>query len=51
VYTIFVLVGLAVAAASSAPAARGQAGITIEPAMTKGPANARVTILEFSDYQ
>jgi hypothetical protein len=25
--------------------------LTIDPAMTKGPANASVTILEFSDYQ
>jgi hypothetical protein len=25
--------------------------ITIDPAMTKGPAGAPVTIIEFSDYQ
>ena len=25
--------------------------ITIEPVMTKGPSNAPVTIIEFSDYQ
>ncbi|MBI3625859.1 MAG: hypothetical protein HY215_06905 [Candidatus Rokubacteria bacterium] len=25
--------------------------LTLDPAMTKGPATARVTIVEFSDYQ
>jgi hypothetical protein len=31
--------------------ARAQVDITIEPSMTKGPAGAPVTIIEFSDYQ
>jgi len=26
-------------------------GVTIDPALTRGAANAPVTILEFSDYQ
>jgi hypothetical protein len=51
VYTIFSLVGLAVVAALIALPARAQTRLTIDPAMTKGPANASVTILEFSDYQ
>jgi hypothetical protein len=33
------------------PAARAQIDVTIEASMTKGPAGAPVTILEFSDYQ
>jgi hypothetical protein len=51
VYTIFSLVGLAVVAALIALPERAQTRLTIDPAMTKGPANASVTILEFSDYQ
>jgi protein-disulfide isomerase len=31
--------------------ARPDAPLTIDPAMTKGPATAPVTIVEFSDYQ
>lgn len=48
---MFSLVGLAVVAALIALPARAQTRLTIDPAMTKGPANAPVTILEFSDYQ
>lgn len=47
VYTIALV---AVALLSSA-AARAQVELTIEPAMVRGPQTARVTILEFSDYQ
>ena len=32
-------------------AAQAGAPFTIDPAMTKGPAAAPVTIVEFSDYQ
>jgi protein-disulfide isomerase len=31
--------------------ARAQVDLTIDPAMTRGPASAPVTIVEFSDYQ
>jgi hypothetical protein len=31
--------------------ARGQVGLSVDPAMTKGPATAPVTIVEFTDYQ
>lgn len=31
--------------------ARGQLLLTAAPSMTKGPATAPVTIIEFSDYQ
>jgi hypothetical protein len=31
--------------------APGQISLTINPAMTKGPETAPVTIVEFSDYQ
>jgi protein-disulfide isomerase len=33
------------------PGSRAQVQLTIEPAMTKGPATAKVTIVEFSDFQ
>jgi hypothetical protein len=33
------------------PRAPAQVTLTVESAMTKGPADARVTIVEFSDYQ
>ena len=33
------------------PAARADVELTIDPAMLKGPPEARVTIVEFSDYQ
>lgn len=29
----------------------GQVSLTIDPAMTKGPSTAPVTIVEFTDYQ
>jgi protein-disulfide isomerase len=33
------------------PGGRAQVNLTVEPAMTKGAATAKVTIVEFSDYQ
>ena len=33
------------------PRGRAQVTVTVETAMTKGPATAKVTIVEFSDYQ
>jgi len=34
-----------------APRGRAQVTLTIEPSMAKGAATAKVTIVEFSDYQ
>ena len=34
-----------------APHGRAQVQLTLEPSMTKGAADGRVTIVEFSDYQ
>lgn len=45
--TALLLVGLALAAARS----HAQVEITINPTMVKGPRDAAVTIIEFSDYQ
>jgi hypothetical protein len=33
------------------PRGRAQVQLTLEPSMTKGAAESRVTIVEFSDYQ
>jgi hypothetical protein len=46
VYTIVAVAILLLTSATAAPIR-----ITIEPVMTKGPAGAPVTIIEFSDYQ
>ncbi len=46
VYTI--LAGLLLLGAAPAAA---QVRISVDPAMTRGAAKARVTIIEFSDYQ
>jgi len=35
----------------AAPASRADIELTVDPAMVKGAADARVTIVEFSDYQ
>ena len=42
---------LAMAVTRAAPARAQVVDISAEPSMTKGPAGAQVTILEFSDYQ
>ena len=49
VYTI--LLGCALALALGAGRAPAQVELTVMPFMTKGPADAPVTIVEFSDYQ
>lgn len=48
VYTIAAAVILVLTLAAAAPA---QMRVTIEPVLTRGPADAPVTIIEFSDYQ
>ena len=40
-----------VSACSGQTDGSGAGTITLDPAMTKGPAEAAVTIVEFSDYQ
>ena len=51
VYTLhIVLLVLLLALARDARSAE-MLNLTVEPAMVKGPANAPVTIVEFSDYQ
>jgi hypothetical protein len=53
--TLLVALALAVVAGAAvlvlAPRGRAQVQITLEPSMTKGAAESRVTIVEFSDYQ
>jgi protein-disulfide isomerase len=41
----------ALALALQAGAAAAQVQLTVTPSMARGPANAPVTIVEFSDYQ
>jgi hypothetical protein len=48
---LVVLVVAAGAALLLVPRPRAQVQLTLEPSMTKGPASAPVTIVEFSDYQ
>ena len=45
------LVALWAAACSGQPESTALARITIDPAMARGPADAPVTIVEFSDYE
>ena len=53
VYYKFLLVicGLLAASVARPTAAGAQIELTVYAAMVKGPANAPVTIIEFSDYQ
>jgi hypothetical protein len=48
---LLVIVGLLVASAARPPLAGAQIELTVYAAMVKGPADAPVTIIEFSDYQ
>jgi hypothetical protein len=52
---LLVALALVVVAGASvlavAPRSRAQVQITLEPSMTRGAAESRVTIVEFSDYQ
>jgi protein-disulfide isomerase len=48
VYTIVVALIVALGVETAVPAPMR---VTIEPGMTRGPADAPVTIIEFSDYQ
>jgi protein-disulfide isomerase len=48
VYTIVVALVVALGVETAVPA---PIRVTIEPGMTLGPADAPVTIVEFSDYQ
>jgi hypothetical protein len=47
VYTIVLVSILVITSAGAGAPIR----ITVEPTMTRGPAGAPVTIIEFSDYQ
>ena len=52
VYTLHIAVlALLVALARDAGSTEILGNLTVEPTMVKGPANAPVTIVEFSDYQ
>lgn len=45
------IVALAVVGLTAGTAQAQHPSFTLTPAMTKGPANAPVTIVQFSDYQ
>ena len=52
VYTIrFLLLLMALACCVSVAGAQAPVDLTVEPSMVKGAPAARVTIVEFSDYQ
>jgi protein-disulfide isomerase len=50
-YTAALLLALAGCASVASRPAGGQVDLKVDPAMTKGKADAPVTIVEFSDYQ
>lgn len=49
--TLIAAITLATAPGAFAQDAPGAAKFTVNPGMSKGPATAPVTIVEFSDYQ
>ena len=49
--TLIAAVALVTASGAFAQDAAGTGKFTVNPAMSKGPATAPVTIVEFSDYQ
>lgn len=51
VYYTLSLVAVVIAGSLAPGAARGQVDLTAAPGMVKGPPDAPVTIVEFSDYQ
>ncbi|HSL48388.1 MAG TPA: thioredoxin domain-containing protein [Candidatus Deferrimicrobiaceae bacterium] len=51
VYTLRVAAGLLAAAWAAAATAQEAPRFTVDPAMTRGPAGAKVTIFEWSDYE
>jgi len=48
---LFVILALVVASAARPTVGSAQIELTVYAAMVKGPADAPVTIIEFSDYQ
>jgi len=48
---VYTIVALAISCSLTTGEARGQANLTAAPSMVKGASAARVTIVEFSDYQ
>lgn len=51
VYTLRVAAGLLAAAWAAAATAQEAPRFTVDPAMTRGPVGAKVTIFEWSDYE
>jgi protein-disulfide isomerase len=50
-YTVALALALAGSASVASRPAAGPVDLKVDPAMTKGTADAPVTIVEFSDYQ
>ena len=48
---VFVLLAVIALVTPGTRRARADVDLTVHPAMTRGPAGAPVTIVEFSDYQ
>jgi hypothetical protein len=51
VAVLFLLVAGVAVVLFLVPGGRAQVQLTLAPAMTRGAADSRVTIVEFSDYQ
>ncbi|HEX3175968.1 MAG TPA: hypothetical protein VHZ49_04780 [Methylomirabilota bacterium] len=48
---VYTIVFASIVALATGVPVRAQSQVTYEPMLTKGPATAPVTIVEFSDYQ